>query len=231
MTESEIARQGRLRRNAAYRAAHRAELVEKAKQWRLDNPEKATAVKKRATAYAKQRRHKWAREHREEIAAEKARRVAERREKQKISRREKSRRWATANPDKVKAMSTAYGKTERAAACRAKHYRNGGKEKTAAWAKANPGKRKAIGIAYRTRKLGNGGRHTAEDVAAILAAQGGKCAYCRTKPTRPEVDHVVPLALGGTNDKANLQIVCRTCNARKGAKHPIAFAQSIGLLL
>ena len=40
-----------------------------------------------------------------------------------------------------------------------------------------------------------------------------------------------PLALGGSNDKANLQLLCPTCNAKKSAKHPIDFMQSRGLLL
>ncbi|MEW2302564.1 HNH endonuclease [Streptomyces sp. NPDC006655] len=29
------------------------------------------------------------------------------------------------------------------------------------------------------------------------------------------VDHVVPLAAGGTHDRANLRVLCRGCNARK----------------
>jgi 5-methylcytosine-specific restriction endonuclease McrA len=33
-----------------------------------------------------------------------------------------------------------------------------------------------------------------------------------------EIDHVVPVALGGINDATNLQPLCRVCNAIKGAR-------------
>jgi hypothetical protein len=35
---------------------------------------------------------------------------------------------------------------------------------------------------------------------------------------RLTVDHVVPLARGGTNDPTNLQVLCLSCNTRKGAR-------------
>lgn len=34
----------------------------------------------------------------------------------------------------------------------------------------------------------------------------------------PELDHIVPLALGGSHTWANVQCACRSCNIRKGAK-------------
>jgi 5-methylcytosine-specific restriction enzyme A len=33
-----------------------------------------------------------------------------------------------------------------------------------------------------------------------------------------EIDHILALAAGGTNDISNLQTLCKTCNNRKG-KH------------
>ena len=35
---------------------------------------------------------------------------------------------------------------------------------------------------------------------------------------RFEVDHILPRHLGGTNDKNNLQLLCRKCNRSKGHK-------------
>lgn len=32
-----------------------------------------------------------------------------------------------------------------------------------------------------------------------------------------EVDHIIPVAIGGTDDEANLQTMCGPCNLRKGA--------------
>ncbi|QIC76657.1 HNH endonuclease [Acinetobacter indicus] len=33
--------------------------------------------------------------------------------------------------------------------------------------------------------------------------------------TKPNIDHIVPLALGGTNDPTNFQWICFECNNRK----------------
>ena len=50
-------------------------------------------------------------------------------------------------------------------------------------------------------------------------AQGGKCMYCGRKPgiDLMDVDHKNPVAKGGSDQKRNLQVLCRSCNTRKGA--------------
>lgn len=52
----------------------------------------------------------------------------------------------------------------------------------------------------------------------ILRRDGGKCRYCG----RPadEVDHVVPIARGGSDDDSNLVAACGKCNREKHAKTP-----------
>ena len=46
-----------------------------------------------------------------------------------------------------------------------------------------------------------------------------------------ELDHIVPLALGGLNKDENIQLLRAVCNLNKGRKNPIAFMQERGFLL
>ena len=40
------------------------------------------------------------------------------------------------------------------------------------------------------------------------------CKLCKTKEGLT-IDHIIPLSLGGTNDKKNLQTLCITCHKKK----------------
>lgn len=77
-----------------------------------------------------------------------------------------------------------------------------------------------------------GGTHTAADVSYLRALQKDKCAFCLLSlgDQTPDVDHYVPLALGGTNERSNLRILHATCNRMKSAKHPAEFGLQHGLL-
>ena len=54
----------------------------------------------------------------------------------------------------------------------------------------------------------------------LYRRQGGRCMYCGTRQRMDlmDVDHKIPLSRGGSNGRRNLQLLCRTCNARKGNK-------------
>ena len=47
-----------------------------------------------------------------------------------------------------------------------------------------------------------------------------RCGYCLTAEAvvgvALEIDHLIPEALGGTSDEANLWLACSPCNAHKG---------------
>ena len=49
----------------------------------------------------------------------------------------------------------------------------------------------------------------------ILLRGKGRCMKCGSKKNL-EIDHVVPLARGGSNRLENLQLLCQSCNRRKG---------------
>ena len=84
----------------------------------------------------------------------------------------------------------------------------------------------------RAREIGAEGQFTKAEVEALFQRQGGKCAYC-TKSIRKgyHVDHVVPLARGGTNWITNIALACARCNVRKGATDPLEYARRNGRLL
>jgi 5-methylcytosine-specific restriction endonuclease McrA len=89
---------------------------------------------------------------------------------------------------------------------------------------------------HKRRAVAKGaqGSHRADDVHRIMAMQRSRCACCGVRVgARKEyhVDHIEPLARGGSNGPRNLQILCARCNLEKGFKDPIEFMQSRGRLL
>jgi len=51
----------------------------------------------------------------------------------------------------------------------------------------------------------------------LLSTWTGFCPRCH-KRSRPAVDHIVPISLGGLHTMANLQLLCPSCNSRKSNK-------------
>lgn len=59
----------------------------------------------------------------------------------------------------------------------------------------------------------------------IFERDGWRCQLCRLKvdrrrvvphPKAPTLDHIIPLAKGGTHEPANVQLACFRCNCLKG---------------
>jgi len=44
----------------------------------------------------------------------------------------------------------------------------------------------------------------------------GQCARCGSRE-RLEYDHIIPIAMGGSNTARNIELLCETCNRQKGA--------------
>lgn len=49
-------------------------------------------------------------------------------------------------------------------------------------------------------------------------AESKTCHYCGIKTTTKnrQLDHIIPVASGGTNDADNLVVACKRCNRQKG---------------
>lgn len=69
----------------------------------------------------------------------------------------------------------------------------------------------------RAWKRGSATSFTRAEWKALCAKYDQRCLCCgEKKPLTP--DHVVPLALGGSNGIENIQPLCWRCNTRKGTK-------------
>lgn len=188
------------------------------KAWKVANPEKAKAVAAASRAAnpekARQRRQAWRKANPEkQNAAEAAYRERNRdriREyllKWAAENVEKRRLWKEANKEKFKAYN-------------------------AQWKADNPEAVRARHASRRARIRNADGKYTAEDVKRLRTLQKCKCAICHASiKDGYHIDHIMPLALGGSNWPNNLQLLCKPCNQSKYAKHPVDYMQSRGFLL
>lgn len=64
---------------------------------------------------------------------------------------------------------------------------------------------------------------------AVVIRDGLGCAYCRTSVGPFELDHIVAVASGGSDDIANLCCACERCNGSKGCRSVEEFASHIGM--
>lgn len=84
-------------------------------------------------------------------------------------------------------------------------------------------------LAKRRSALGNG--ITVNEWKSILAKYKNRCHYCGVESDSLTKDHLIALSRGGHHSAFNIVPACFSCNSRKGALHPIDFAQRNGRLL
>lgn len=74
----------------------------------------------------------------------------------------------------------------------------------------------------RAIREGAEGKHTLEQVMKLLQDQHCRCACCGVQlaENTRELDHKMPLVLGGSNWIENLQWLCQFCNGSKNGSHP-----------
>lgn len=57
-----------------------------------------------------------------------------------------------------------------------------------------------------------------------------RCGYCQSQQQyvlgKLEIDHIIPVAAGGTDNEENLWLACRLCNSYKGIQTEMADALS-----
>lgn len=148
--------------------------------------------------------------------------------------------WCAANPERAKAIGAKYraanrNKERKRHAAYLANPRNKEKQRVAglAWRANNPDRSRVIKQNRRARERKDGGRLSPDLPAKLMVLQRGKCPVCRCELNKKNyhLDHIEPIALGGSHDDKNIQLLCKHCNMTKNAKHPIDFMQSRGFLL
>lgn len=171
-----------------------------------------------------------------EANAEQCREAARRSKAKNIERvRAYNLRYAAENPDVVRA---SYRRNREKRLAYHLRYRAENPEKqraaVASWSarnverrRANEARRRAANrerfalneAARRARKAANGCfMVTSEDVRRLLIRLRNTCAYCPTNLSAGfHLDHVMPIARGGSHSIGNLTAACARCNLTKGA--------------
>lgn len=106
------------------------------------------------------------------------------------------------------------------------------KASDAKWRAENPEACRMKTLRRRALKREVGGTLSKGLSERLFKLQRGKCACCGKKlGENYHLDHIMPLALGGTNTDDNMQLLRAKCNLQKNAKHPVEFMRQRGFLI
>lgn len=135
-------------------------------------------------------------------------------------------KWKKANREQTRISNAQYQQQHKHDSIKAKNERR----------KLRPEMIAKHSNAYRARKVSADGTHTGEDIKRLWDRQGHKCAVpgCTNAIAGSgkniyHVDHIVPLAKGGSNYPDNLQCLCGVHNLSKNARDPYRWAQALEL--
>lgn len=206
-----------------YYLANRDKIIEKANRWKQDNFERWSEWREANKSHIYAVNKKWIAENPEKRLAQKRRSY----KKNRTSIRAKAKlRYDTDPAYRRKVSETSKERKARIPRevfnARLRDYRKKNRDKVlqtkAEYRNKNRDKIYSGIHARRVKLRGSGGKYTAAEWGAMKVSFDHRCACCREN-LKLTVDHVIPVAHGGTNTIDNIQPLCLTCNIRKGVKH------------
>jgi 5-methylcytosine-specific restriction endonuclease McrA len=179
-----------------YKSRHKEKLLIQNRQYLIDNPDKAKQFRRTRylnnPEYYKKRSKEHHKSNKNKPEYKKALLI-------------RAQAWVRENPERYQANRHGWRqKNIKRIAELARKYR-----------KENPEQRRAAHNRRRFRKQNANGTTDKEQFKARIEMFGGICAYCNSP--YEHMDHVIPLAKGGTNWPANLRPACAKCNTSKHA--------------
>jgi 5-methylcytosine-specific restriction endonuclease McrA len=200
-----------------HRRARRSQRAAYTRAWRANNPGKVKA-----------NRARWYRENAQKLREHARNKWAAAYANNPEKFRAASRRWRMLNPEKSREWDRRWIANNRERVRESARLRARNNLERIRFHTAN----------RRARKRKASGSYGRDDISRLFNLQKGKCAYHRfcgnrisKRPNGYHVDHIVPLAKGGTNWPSNLQLTCPQCNVRKNAQDPIDYARRLGALV
>lgn len=193
-------------RKKEYIEKNRLLINEANRQWRKENREKQTAATIR-----------WQKANPEKTKAIRKKSNTKRKDKRNAD----VMRWKAENKDRVKQQWVEWRVKN------SEKLKNDRKKRAAEF----PEKDRARKHSRRVIQQSLCSRIDPEYVKSLVINQNNKCVYCSTDLIKYQIDHILPIAKGGDNRNDNLQLLCPSCNRRKGAKTDAEYRRYLNALV
>lgn len=203
---------------ARHRIKNAESIRERKKIWSTKNKDKITQYHASYALKNKDIINQRSAIYRKNNPEKEAARQARQRIKHKDRISKNSAEWRAKNPTKIRELGL--------------NWRSSNPDYHAKWRESNKGLERIYKQNRRARAKQSGGALSNGLTEKLYNLQKGKCACCGSPlGDKFHLDHIMPLALGGSNTDDNIQLLLPKCNTQKRAKHPIDFMQQKGFLL